>query len=323
MTRGRLILTLGLALLLFGALSLLIGPTALSLAGLVGPDPIPRAILLEIRLPRLVLALLVGGALGLSGAALQGLLRNPLAEPGVIGVSASASLGAVIALYFTASGLTLSVPLFAMGGAFLATFLLLALARRDGSILSLILAGVGVNALAGSLTALALNLSPNPFALADMIHWLMGSFSDRSMADVALAAPFILPGGLMLLMTGRGLSALSLGEDVASSLGVRLPRLRLLIVTGAALSVGAGVAVSGAIGFVGLVVPHLLRRATGHDPAALLLPSALGGALMLVLADSAVRLLPGGQELKLGVVTALIGAPVFLHLVATLRKEQG
>lgn len=317
---------LSAATLLLALASLVIGPADISpgdvLRGLLPGAPEPLGVIIrDIRLPRVLLAILIGGSLGLSGAALQGLLRNPLAEPGVIGVSASAGFGAVLALYMTAGGLALSVPLAAMAGAGAATAILVAMARGEASVLTLILAGVAINALAGALTALALNLSPNPFALQDMVYWLMGSLANRSFHDVALAAPFILAGSLLLLLSGRGLAALTLGEETAASLGVPLARLRLQVIIGAALAVGAGVAVAGAIGFVGLVVPHMLRPLCGYDPARLLLPSAAGGAALLLLADIAVRLAPGGQELKLGVVTALIGAPVFLHLVWSTRRR--
>lgn len=322
MTRRMLIFWLSAALLAAAPVSLAIGPTRLDLSALLSGDELMRTILFEIRLPRLLLALLIGGSLGLAGAALQGLFRNPLAEPGILGVSASAALGAVIALYHAAHGGGLPVPVAAMAGALAATGLLLFLSRHDVSLLSLILAGVGINALAGAATALALNLSPNPFALADMVHWLMGSLADRDLHDVALAAPFILAGCALILGSGPALSALTLGDEVARSLGVPLGRLRLRLVAGTALAVGAGVAVAGSIGFIGLIAPHLLRRASGHDPGALLLPSALLGALLLLLADSLARLLPGGQELKLGVVTALIGAPVFLHMVYRLGRER-
>ena len=213
-----------------------------------------------------------------------------------------------------------SVPMAAMTGAFVATLVLVFLAGRDASIFTLILAGVAINSLAAALTSLALNLSPNPFALADMVHWLMGSFADRSLDDVLLCAPFILCGSLLLLSAGRGVRALVLGEETARSLGFSLLHLRLAVIFGSALCVGAGVAVSGAIGFVGLVVPHILRTFTDHDPARLMWPSILGGAALLLAADCLVRVLPSGQELKLGVVTALIGAPMFLHLIWTTRK---
>lgn len=326
MRRGATITSLLAAgVLVLAVLSLWIGPAGLGPRDVLGAlffsgETVEHVIVWEIRLPRVLLALLIGGSLGLAGAALQGLLRNPLAEPGIIGVSASAALGAVLALYFAVGGMTLSVPLAAMTGALVATGLLVALARRDTGVLTLILAGVAVNSLAGACTALVLNLSPNPFALADMVHWLMGGLTDRSMHDVELAGPFILAGSALLLLSGRGLSALTLGEDGAASLGVSLSRLRLLVIVGAALAVGAGVAVAGGIGFVGLVVPHLLRRVVGYEPGRLLLPSVFGGALLLLASDILVRLIPAGQELRLGVVTALVGAPIFLHLVWTTRK---
>ncbi|MFQ5347234.1 MAG: FecCD family ABC transporter permease [Rhodothalassiaceae bacterium] len=318
-------LLLGL-LIALAMLSLFFGPAALSpstvlRALFLGGDAVEHSIIWEVRLPRVLLAILIGGSLGLSGAALQGLLRNPLAEPGVIGVSASAGLGAVTVLYWNSSGMTFPVSAAAIGAAGVATLLLVILARKDASVLTLILAGVGINSLAGALTALLLNLSPNPFALADMVYWLMGSLADRSFDDVALAAPFILAGGALLLASARGLGALTLGEDSAASLGIALSRLSLLVIIGTAASVGAGVAVAGTIGFVGLVVPHLLRPFLDYDPARLLVPSALGGAVLLLAADLLVRLLPGGQELKLGVVTALVGAPVFLHLVWRTRRR--
>lgn len=327
MSQDRLLNPVLLALMaVLSVLSLLIGPAELGVRDLwlalwSGAGGVPETIFWQIRLPRVLLAILVGGSLGLSGAALQGLLRNPLAEPGVIGVSASAGFGAVLALYFTSFGMTWSVSFAAMTGAFVATLILVFLAGRDASVLTLILAGVAINSLAAALTALALNLSPNPFALADMVHWLMGSFSDRSLIDVALSAPFILFGAALLLASGRGLRALILGEETARSLGLSLPYLRGGVILGSALCVGAGVAVSGVIGFVGLVVPHILRPFTHYDPARLLWPSALGGAVLLLAADCLVRLMPGGQELKLGVVTALVGAPLFLHLIWTTRKR--
>ena len=324
-TQRLLIPILISVVIVLSGVSLLVGPADLGpkdlIASLSGTsDEVTQTIFWQIRLPRVLLAFLVGGSLGLSGAALQGLLRNPLAEPGIIGVSASAGFGAVLALYFATFGMAWSVSVAAMTGALIATLVLVFLAGRDASVLTLILAGVAINSLAAALTALALNLSPNPFALADMVHWLMGSFADRSLDDVLLSAPFILFGSALLLTSGRGIQALVLGEETAQSLGFSLLRLRLVVIFGSALCVGAGVAVSGALGFVGLVVPHILRPFTGHDPARLLWPSILGGAALLLAADCLVRLLPGGQELKLGVVTALIGAPMFLHLIWTTRK---
>jgi iron complex transport system permease protein len=279
-------------------------------------------ILREIRLPRIVLAWLIGASLGLSGAALQGLLRNPLAEPGLLGISSSASLGAVLALYF---GLTAFsnwlLPLSAMAGAALATTALYWLARLNASTLTLILSGVALSSLAAACTSLALNLAPSPYDVNDMVLWLLGSLKDRSFDDVKLCLPFIALGWLLLLGSSRALDTLTLDEDSARSLGVDLPRLRALIILGSALCVGAGVAVAGAIGFVGLVVPHMVRPLVGNRPGAVLVPSALAGALLLLLADIALRLINTEQELMLGVVTALLGAPFFFWLIFRSRRS--
>lgn len=307
------------------ALSLAIGPAAANLSALFGQltgGEADTAILImrEIRLPRALLALLIGATLGASGAALQGFLRNPLAEPGVIGISSAAALGAVIALYTGLSVvMPLALPVLAITGALLAV-LVLQLLSGGSSVLTLILAGVAISSLAGALTALALNLSPNPFAAQEIVFWMMGSLTDRSLVHVGLAAPFILVGLALMLGSARSLEALTLGEDAAVSMGVDLGRLRWMIVLGTALSVGAATAVAGVIGFVGLVVPHLLRPLVGHRPAYLLPVSALGGALLLLVADIAVRLVTPGTELKLGVLTALVGAPFFMWLVVRSRS---
>jgi len=275
----------------------------------------------EIRLPRALLALLIGAGLGLSGAALQGYLRNPLAEPGLLGVSGSAAFGAVLALYTGLSAaFPLALPLMALAGAFLAVLLVQALAGSGGGSITLILAGIAMSSLAGALTSLALNLSPNPFAASEIVFWLLGSLADRSMPQVWLAAPFIVTGMALLFTLGRALDALTLGEDAAASMGVTLARTRMLAVVGTALAVGAGVAVAGAIGFVGLVVPHVLRPLVGGMPSRLLPASALGGAALLLAADLAVRVIAPDRDLKLGVLTALVGAPFFLWLVWRHRR---
>ncbi|MBI1219647.1 MAG: iron chelate uptake ABC transporter family permease subunit [Rhodobacteraceae bacterium] len=327
--RVLLCLLAGLVAVLFAA-SLLIGPAHLpigtSLRALFGSASESHAIVLvmqEIRLPRALLGLLVGAALGLSGAALQGFLRNPLAEPGLIGISGAAALGAVIALQTgLAAAFALALPLAALAGATAAVALILLLAGPRGSTLTLILAGIAVSALAGALTALVLNLSPNPFAATEMMFWLMGSLADRSMLHVWLAAPLILIGGATLLGLGRGLDALTLGEDAAEAMGIRIGRLRLTLILGTAAAVGSATAVAGAIGFVGLVVPHLLRRAVGARPSALLPASALGGAAMVLAADIAVRVIAPERDLQLGVLTALVGAPLFLNLIWRSRGEE-
>jgi iron complex transport system permease protein len=308
--------------------SLLIGPAGIgfgdSLAALFRGEGGPVVLVMrEIRLPRAILGLLAGAALGLSGAAMQGYLRNPLAEPGLIGVSASAALGAVIALQTgAAAAVALALPLSALAGAGIAVALILLLAGPRGGALALILAGIAISALAAALMSLVLNLSPNPFAGMEIVYWMMGSLADRSMTHVALAAPFILGGGLVLLSLGRGLDALTLGEDAAQSLGVNLPRLRLGVILGTAATVGAATAVAGAVGFIGLVVPHLLRRLVGARPSALLPASARGGAAMLLAADIGTRLIAPDADLKLGVLTALVGAPFFLQLIWSMRRVE-
>jgi iron complex transport system permease protein len=316
-----------LSLLLLSLLSLGFGEAPLSvgevIAGLLGTGPESHQVIVrEIRLPRVVLAWLVGVSLGASGAALQGLLRNPLAEPGLLGISASASLGAVLTLYF---GLAIispwTLPAAAMFFALLATLVLQALTRAGSNNLTLILAGVALSSLAGALTSLALNLAPNPSDAQDIVLWLLGSISDRSFDDVRLCLPFVLLGLTLLLWCAPSLDALALGEAEAGSLGVDLGRLRTLVILGSALSVGSTVAITGAIGFVGLVVPHVLRRVVGFRPGPLLLSSALGGAVLVLAADVALRLPDIGREPMLGVVTALIGAPFFLALVLRSRRD--
>jgi iron complex transport system permease protein len=324
----KVLLALGalVAALFFG--SLLIGPAGLgfgeSLAALVsGQGGAVVLVMQEIRLPRALLGLMTGAALGLSGAAMQGYLRNPLAEPGLIGVSTSAALGAVLALQTGLATLfALALPLSALAGAGVAVLLILGLAGPRGGALALILAGVAISALAAALTSLVLNLSPNPFAAMEIVYWMMGSLADRSMDHVWLAAPFMALGLVMLLSLGRSFDALTLGEDAASSMGVNLARLRLMLIGGTALAVGASVSVAGSIGFVGLVVPHVLRPLVGAQPSRLLPASTLGGAAVVLAADIAVRLIAPDQDLKLGVLTALIGAPFFLHLIWRLRGTE-
>ena len=276
----------------------------------------------EIRLPRAILGALVGGALGLSGAALQGYLRNPLAEPSLVGVSGGAALGAVLAIRLgLAAVFAFALPLGGLAGAAVAMLAVVVLAGVHGGPVTLILAGLAVSAIATALISLALNLSQNPFAAVEMVLWMMGSLTDRSLTQVWLAAPLILLGMALLLGVGRALDALTLGEDAAASLGIDLARTRLAVVAGTALSVGAATAVTGIIGFVGLLVPHLLRPFAGHRPGLLLPASMLGGATMLLLADVALRLIQPWVELRIGVLTALIGAPFFVWLVLKTRAE--
>ncbi|MBY5973425.1 iron ABC transporter permease [Ferrimonas balearica] len=324
----RLFVVLATLVILLALAALMVGPAdagvAASLRALLGEGGPLVLVMQEIRLPRMMLGLMIGASLGLSGAALQGYLRNPLAEPGLIGISSSAALGAVIAIQTgLAAAFALALPLMALAFALLAVVILLALSgTRRGDTLTLILAGIAISATSGALTQLVLNLSPNPFATSEIVFWLMGSLADRSMTHVALAAPFMGLGFLLMAGLGRSLDALTLGEDAAESMGVNLTRLRLRVVIGTACVVGAGTAVAGAIGFIGLVVPHLLRPFTGHRPGPLLWASALGGAAMLLAADVAVRVTLPDRDLKLGVLTALVGAPFFLHLIWRNRRAR-
>jgi iron complex transport system permease protein len=324
MNRLNLILAL-IAAALF-ALSALAGtaplPMGETLAALTGQgDEAARVIVWEIRLPRAAAAFCVGAALGLAGAALQGLLQNPLAEPGVLGVSAFSALGAVIAIFFGFAAVSsLAVPLAAVLGAAAATVILAVSALRGAGSVTLLLIGIGLSSFAGALMSLALNLAPNPFSLADLINWMMGSVANRSWADILLAAPVWLIGAALVLMAGPGLRALSLGEETARSLGADPKRLRLLVIGGTSLLTGASVATAGTIGFVGIVAPHVIRPFVRHDPQRLLASSALLAGIILMAADLVVRVLPFDHELKLGVAAALVGGPVFIWIAARLGR---
>ncbi len=319
--------TLGIALVFLSLAALAIGPVPLGVGevieGLLGTGPETHQLIVrEIRLPRVMLAWLVGAALGMAGAALQGLLRNPLAEPGILGISASASLGAVMTLYF---GLTLLspwvLPIAAMLFAWVATLLLWGLTRAGADQLTLILAGIALSSFASALTSLALNFAPNPTDAQDIVLWLLGSLADKGLTELWFGLPFVLVGLGLLSSCASALDLLTLGEEEAHSLGLNLRRLRARVVLGAALCVGPTVAVTGTIGFVGLVVPHLLRPWVGFRPGALLPVSALGGALLVLAADLAVRLVPTAREPMLGVITALIGLPFFLSLLLGRRQS--
>jgi iron complex transport system permease protein len=304
-------------------MSCFIGPAEIgvgdAIAGFFGADAI-ATIIREVRLPRALAAWLAGAALGAAGATLQGLLRNPLADPGVLGVSSMAALGAVIAIYFNlAAAAFWLTPAFAIAFALGATALLYALGAARLGTTSLILVGVGLSSFSGALIALVMNLAPNPFVLSDLVNWLFGAVANRSFADLALVLPVMAAGFAIALSAARGLSALSLGEDVAETLGADVATTRMLAIAGAALLTGGAVALAGVIGFVGIVAPHLARPLVGYDPGRAILPAALVGGATLAVADLVVRLLPFDQELKLGVVAALIGAPAFVFIAARAR----
>ena len=281
-------------------------------------------VVLQIRLPRAIAAFVVGAALGASGAALQGLLRNPLAEPGVLGVSACASLAATFVIYYGLTGTNpWLLPIAAIAGSLAATAVIAFTAIKTRSVVTLILVGVGLSSFAGAAMSLLLNLSPNPFSLSDMINWTLGSVANRSFDDMALAAPFLIVGFLILWFCRRGLSTLTLGEEAASGLGVDLRRQRIFVVLGAGLATGAAVSIAGAIGFVGIVAPHIIRPFVRYDSARCLLPSALLAGIFLVLADIGVRILPTQNELKLGVVAAIFGAPAFIWIAMNRQNSAG
>jgi iron complex transport system permease protein len=308
------------------ALSFFVGPSHIAasalLHGLFDGHGIAGTVAREIRLPRAGLALVVGAALGASGAALQGLFRNPLASPDVTGVTSCAGLGAVIAFYFGfAAAAPALLPAFAIAGALVSAGILFVLSRKGAGVMALVLAGVAISSLAVALTALALTFAANPYAMAEMVLWMMGSLKDRTLTDLAFAAPLVLIGIALLLSASRGLDALTLGEEAARSLGVDVSGVRGRVVLGVALATGAATAAAGAVSFVGLVVPHLLRPFFGYSPARLILPSALGGALLVTASDVLVRSIDPSEQLRLGVVTAMLGAPFFFWLILKLRRD--
>ncbi|MBB3859587.1 iron complex transport system permease protein [Novosphingobium hassiacum] len=278
-------------------------------------------IVMELRLPRACVGAIVGASLGMAGAAMQGYLRNPLADPGLFGVSSSAALGAVVSLYFGFAVSAWLLPIFALAGAGLGITALAILAGRSGSLILFTLSGVILSSLTGALTSLLISLAPTPFASSEIVTWLMGALMDRSWDDVRIALPVSVLGMAALLWAARYLDALTLGDAAARSMGVNMTRLQWLIVIGVGLTVGSSVAVAGIIGFVGLVVPHLVRPLVGHRPSALLIPSALAGALLVVLADCLVRILPSASEVRLGIAMASIGTPFFVMLLFRMRRE--
>ena len=314
MTRPTPILLILIALCL--PLSLLAGRVWLDFA----VTPNAAIILAELRLPRSVLALVIGAGLGAAGAAMQGYLRNPLADPGLFGIAPMAALGAVASFWFGYSASAWLLPLFALVGAGAGMALLALIAGRTGGIALFTLAGLMIASLAGTLTSLAISTAPNAFAMSEIVTWLMGALTDRSWREVWIAAPLTLAGIGCLLMTGRGLDALTLGDAAARSMGMRPAILQAWLIAGIGLTVGSGVAVAGIVGFVGLIVPHLVRPFTDRRPSQLILPSALAGSCLVLVADSAVRILPLMTELRLGIALSLIGAPFFLWLLLRMRR---
>ncbi len=327
--RAGVMAALVVLVLLLALLSLGTGPVRLSPLTVIdalfgGGSNVQQVIVQQIRLPRTILGFAIGAILGLSGAALQGLLRNPLASPSLFGAPQSAAFGAVLVIAFGLADVrSYALPVAAILAAFASVFVLLAIAGRNAGLLILILAGLAISSLAGAATALVMNLSSNPFVVLEIAFWLLGSLEDRSFRHVMLALPFIVAGAILLWSQRNAFRALSLGEEAAQSLGVNVGQLRLAVILGTALGVGGAVAVSGSIGFIGLVAPHLMRPLIGHDPARLLLPSALTGAALLLAADIAVRIIPSSSDIKVGVLTSIIGVPFFLYLIMRERRALG
>jgi iron complex transport system permease protein len=327
--RSGVMAGLGVLVALLALISLGIGPVRLSPLAVIdallgGGSDVAQVIVREIRLPRTILGLAIGAILGLSGAALQGLLRNPLASPSLFGAPQSAAFGAVLVIALGLADVrSYALPVAAIAMAFASVFALLAIAGHNAGLLILILAGLAISSLAGAATALVMNLSSNPFVVLEIAFWLLGSLEDRSFRHVMLALPFIVAGAIILWSQRNAFRALSLGEETAQSLGVDVGRLRLMVIAGVALGVGGAVAVTGTIGFIGLVAPHLMRPLIGHDPARLLAPSALTGAALLLAADIAVRIIPSTSDIKVGVLTSIIGVPFFLYLIMRERRALG
>lgn len=327
--RTSTIIVMALLVVLLALISLGVGPVRMSPLEVLdtlfgGGSDVYRVIVQEIRLPRTILAVAIGAILGLSGAALQGLLRNPLASPSLFGAPQAAAFGAVLVIALGLADVrSYALPGAAIVMAFVSVFALLVVAGRNAGLLILILAGLAISSLAGAATALAMNLSSNPFVALEIAFWLLGSLEDRSFRHVILALPFITIGAIILMSQRNALRALSLGEETAQSLGVHVGALRLIVILGVAFGVGGAVAVTGTIGFIGLIAPHLMRPLVGYDPARLLVPSALAGAALLLAADIAVRIIPSTSDIKVGVLTSLIGVPFFLYLIMRERRALG
>lgn len=313
-----------LALISLGIGAVRLSPLAVTQALFGGGSDVAQVIVREIRLPRTILGIAIGAFFGLAGAAMQGLLRNPLASPELFGAPQSAAFGAVLVIAFGLADVrSYALPVAAIIAAFGSVFVLLAIAGRNAGLLILILSGLAISSFAGAATALVMNLSQNPFVILEIAFWLLGSLEDRSFQHVALALPFIVAGAIILFSQRSAFRALSLGEETAQSLGVDVGRLRLMVILGVALGVGGSVAVTGTIGFIGLVAPHLMRPLVGHDPARLLVPAALAGSALLLAADIAVRIIPSTGDIKVGVLTSIIGVPFFLYLIVRERRALG
>lgn len=323
MTKPRWTIALLLVLVgILAVLSIAVGRVTLTWDIWSAQDAASRVILVELRLPRAILGVLVGASLGLAGAAMQGYLRNALAEPGTLGISAISALGAVLSIFFNIAGLHPWVlPICGVLGGMIGMTILFVLSGRTASSLTLVLSGIILSALAIAGISLVLSLSPSPWAAGEIIRWMLGGLTDRSFDELTIAAPLIIIGSVAVLACRRPLDALTLGETGARSLGIDLNRAQWQLALGIGLIVGGSTAVTGVIGFVGLIVPHLMRPLVGSRPGALLIPSAIAGAALVLAGDIVVRLLPGGSELELAVVMSLVGAPFFFVLLYSMRRK--
>ncbi|MDD9728659.1 iron ABC transporter permease [Mameliella sp. AT18] len=336
LARARVLHWMLAAFLLLCALaSLQVGAADVTLTALLGKlvsgealSQMERVVLLDIRLPRLTMGILVGAALAVSGAAMQGLFRNPLADPGIVGVGAGAGLGAILSIVLgallpawmqelTGNHLT---PFAAFLGGWGSTLLLYRVSTRHGrtSVATMLLAGIALGALAGALSGILVYIADDR-QLRDLTFWGLGSLAGASWAKVVAAGPLILLSIGAALMLGRGLNALALGEATAAHIGINVQRMKNIAILAVAGAAGAAVAVSGGIGFIGIVVPHLLRLGSGPDHRPLLLNAALLGASLLILADVIARVIIAPAELPIGIVTAVLGAPVFLWILLKRR----
>ena len=326
-----------LALVLAAALvSLSLGPVnipashvasiMLSLLGLELADfsRTEQLVIEQIRLPRIVVGATVGMALGVAGATMQGLFRNPMADPGIIGVSAGGAVGAVVAIATGMTGLFfLALPTFAFVGAIAATFLVYGIAAVGGrfSMATLLLAGVAVNAFLGAVVSAIIIMLPDNEALREILFWLAGGLDSRSWEHVRISAPLILGGVAVIVLMSRDLNLLMLGDDEARSMGVRVGLARPVLLAAAALATGAAVAVSGTIAFVGLVTPHVIRLVLGPDHRVLVPMSAAGGAVFVIVADTVARTVVQPAEFRVGVLTAFVGAPFFILLLIKNKRQ--
>jgi iron complex transport system permease protein len=278
----------------------------------------------QLRLPRIIVGALVGMALGVAGATMQGLFRNPMADPGIIGVSAGGALGAVAAIALGISGMFYqALSLFAFLGAMAAAFLVYGIATVGGrfSMATLLLAGVAVSAFFGAIVSAIMVMVPSNEALREILFWLTGGLDSRSWEHVRLAAPPILGGVAVIVVLARDLNLLMIGDDEAKSMGVRVGLIRPGLLAASSLITGVAVAVSGTIAFVGLVVPHMLRLVVGPDHRVLIPLSAIGGALFMVIADTIARTVVQPAEFRVGIITAFVGAPFFIFLLIRNKRH--